>query len=49
MPRVTEVYDHDPRLKEKRAALDALAAELRRIVVEPVEAKGVDDEMRLAA
>jgi integrase len=49
VPRVTEVYDHDPRLKEKRAALDALAAELRRIVVEPVEAKGVDDEMRLAA
>jgi integrase len=47
--RVTEVYDNDPRLKEKRAALDALAAELRRIVAEPMEAKGADAELRLAA
>ena len=50
VPRVTgEVYDTDPRLKEKRAALDALSAELRRIVSEPVEAQAADEEMRLAA
>ena len=42
VPRVTGVYDQDPRLKEKREALERLAAEIRRIVGEPMQGKGVD-------
>jgi len=33
-------YDQDPRISEKREALQKLAAEIRRIVDEPVEAQG---------
>ncbi|MET3994883.1 integrase [Bradyrhizobium sp. S3.9.2] len=40
-------YDQDPRLGEKRAALQQLANEIRRIISEPMEA--ADDEMRRAA
>lgn len=46
VPKVTGIYDQDPRLKEKRDALEKLAAEIRRIVAEPVQVKRVD---RLAA
>lgn len=42
-------YDQDPRIGEKRAALQKLADEIRRIVAEPVEAESVDIEQRLAA
>jgi integrase len=50
VPRATgEVYDQDPRLKEKRDALEKLAAELRCIVGQPVQAESVDVEQRLAA
>ncbi|MCK1303903.1 MULTISPECIES: tyrosine-type recombinase/integrase [unclassified Bradyrhizobium] len=40
-------YDQDPRIEEKRAALQRLADEIRRIISEPVEA--AEDEMPLAA
>jgi integrase len=42
-------YDQDPRIGEKREALQKLADEIRRIVGEPVAAKGVDALMPLAA
>jgi integrase len=42
-------YDQDPRIDEKRYALQRLADEIRRIVGEPVEAESVDQEQRLAA
>ena len=50
VPTVTgKVYNHSKRMKEKRAVLDGVAAELRRIVGEP-EVKVVDqDALRLAA
>ena len=45
VPSVTgKVYNHSKRMKEKRAVLDGIAAELRRIIGEPAEA-----ELRLAA
>jgi integrase len=48
VPSVTgKVYNHSKRMKEKRAVLDGVAAELRRIIGEP--AKDVDRELRLAA
>jgi len=48
VPSVTgKVYNHSKRMKEKRAVLDGVAAELRRIVGEPV--KAVDRKIRLAA
>ena len=38
MPSVTgKVYNHSKRKKEKRAVLDGVAAELRRIISEPAE------------
>lgn len=38
VPAVTgKHYDHDPRLGEKRAALQKLADEIRRIIAEPVQ------------
>jgi integrase len=47
-PSVTgKVYVHSKRMKEKRAVLDAVAAELRRIIGQPV--KAIDRELRLAA
>jgi integrase len=49
-PSVTgKVYVHSKRMKEKRAVLDGVAAELRRIISKP-EVKAVDrEELRLAA
>ena len=36
MPSVTgKVYNHSKRMREKRAVLDGIAAELRRIIGEP--------------
>ena len=32
-----KVYNHSKRMKEKRAVLDGVAAELRRIIGEPAE------------
>jgi hypothetical protein len=44
----SKVYNHSKRMKEKRAVLDAVAAELRRIIGKsPV--KVVDPKLRLAA
>jgi integrase len=38
VPTVTgKVYNHSKRMKEKRAVLDGVAAELRRIIVKPAE------------
>jgi integrase len=48
VPTVTgKVYNHSKRMKEKRAVLDGVAAELRRIVGEPL--KAIDPRLRLAA
>jgi integrase len=46
--RVTGVYNHSKRMQQKRAVLDGVAAELRRIVGEP-PVKAVDPKLRLAA
>jgi integrase len=49
VPSVTgKVYNHSKRMKEKRAVLDGVAAELRRIIGKPVEAIE-HDQRRLAA
>ncbi|WP_245313346.1 hypothetical protein [Bradyrhizobium sp.] len=50
VPTVTgKVYNHSRRMKEKRAVLDGIATELRRIVGPPV-AKALGKEgQRLAA
>ncbi len=50
VPSVTgKVYNHSKRMKEKRAVLDGVAAELRRIIGQTAE-KAVDqEELRLAA
>ena len=38
VPSVTgKVYNHSKRMKEKRTGLDGVAAELRRIIGEPVQ------------
>ena len=42
-------YDQDPRIEEKREALQRLADEIRRIVSKPVEAEAADGLMQLAA
>jgi hypothetical protein len=42
-------YDQDPRIGEKRAALQLLANEIRRIVGEPAEVHYADTAMRRAA
>jgi integrase len=48
VPSVTgKVYNHSKRMKEKRAVLDGVAAELRRIIGKPV--KELDRKLRLAA
>jgi len=48
VPTVTgKVYNHSKRMKEKRAVLDGVAAELRRIIGEP--AKQAETELRLVA
>jgi integrase len=45
--RVTGIYNQSKRMQQKRAVLDGVAAELRRIIGKPV--KGVDRKIRLAA
>jgi integrase len=48
VPSVTgKVYNHSKRMKEKRAVLDGVAAELRRIIGQPAQLQHA--EMRLAA
>src|SRR3984893_12266970 len=48
VPSVTgKVYNHSKRMKEKRAVLDGVAAELRRIIGEPVGQREI--ELRLVA
>src|SRR6185295_4881298 len=50
VPTVTgKVYNHSKRMKEKRAVLDGIAAELRRIIGKPVPATQAKNELRLAA
>ena len=50
MPSVTgKVYNHSKRMKEKRAVLDGVAAELRRIIGKSVPATQAETELRLAA
>jgi hypothetical protein len=45
---IGKVYNHSPRMKEKRKVLDGGAAELRRIIGEP-PIKSVYRTLRLAA
>ena len=48
VPTVTgKVYNHSKRMKEKRAVLDGIAAELRRIIGQPVGQREI--ELRLVA
>ena len=48
-PSVTgKVYNHSKRMKEKRAVLDGVAAELRRIIGHPAVEAVEQDELRLA-
>lgn len=50
VPTVTgKVYNHSKRMKEKRAVLDGLAAELRRIIAEPAPAMSAKADLRLVA
>jgi integrase len=50
VPSVTgKVYNHSKRMKEKRAVLDGVAAELRRIIGEPAKAVDRKVALRLAA
>ena len=50
VPSVTgKVYNHSKRMKEKRAVLDGVAAELRRIIGEPAPTTQAETELRLAA
>ena len=46
--RVTGIYNQSKRARQKRAVLDGIAAELRRIIGGP-EAQAIDRELRLAA
>jgi hypothetical protein len=50
VPSVTgKVYNHSKRMKEKRAVLDGVAAELRRIIGKPASMKQAETELRLVA
>ena len=50
LPSVTgKVYNHAKRMKETRAVLDGVAAELRRIVGKPTPTKQAEFELRLVA
>lgn len=50
VPTVTgKVYNHSKRMKEKRAVLDGIAAELRRIIGEPAPVTQAEAGLRLAA
>jgi integrase len=46
--RVTGIYNQSKRMQQKRAVLDGIAAELRRIIGEPA-VKAVEAKLRLAA
>jgi integrase len=49
VPTVTgKVYNHSKRMKQKRVALELVAAELRRIIGEPIT-RHAETDMRLAA
>ena len=48
MPSVTgKVYNHSKRMKEKRAVLDGVAAELRRIICQPALKAVVREDLRI--
>jgi len=50
VPSVTgKVYNHSKRMKEKRAVLDGVAAELRRIIGQSVPTTQAETDLRLAA
>jgi integrase len=50
VPSVTgKVYNHSKRMKEKRAVLDGVAAELRRIIGKSAPATQTKKELRVAA
>jgi hypothetical protein len=50
VPSVTgKVYNHPKRMKEKRAVLDGVAAELRRIIGNPAPATHAETKLRLSA
>jgi len=50
VPSVTgKVYNHSKRMKEKRAVLDGVAAELRRIIAQSVPTTQTETALRLAA
>jgi integrase len=50
VPTVTgKVYNHSKRMKEKRAVLDGVAVELRRIIGEPTLAAHAETALRLVA
>jgi hypothetical protein len=50
VPTVTgKVYNHSKRMKEKRAVLDGVAAELRRIIDEPAPKAIAHEALRLVA
>jgi len=50
VPTVTgKVYNHSKRMREKRAVLDGVAAELRRIIGKPAPKAITEDRLRLAA
>jgi integrase len=50
VPSVTgKVYNHSKRMKEKRAVLDGIAAELQRIIGKSVPVTQAETEVRLAA
>ena len=46
---IGKVYNHSKRMKEKRAVLDGVAAELRRIIGEPAPKIIEQDRVRLTA
>lgn len=47
--RVTGTYNQSKRMQQKRAVLDGVAAELRRIIGEPASVKQAEAELRLVA
>jgi integrase len=50
VPTVTgKVYNHSKRMKEKRAVLDGVAAELRWIICEPAPTAATQEKLRLVA
>jgi hypothetical protein len=50
VPSVTgKVYNRSKRMKEKRAVLDGVAAELRRIIGQSVPVRQAETELQLVA